>query len=110
MIVNRTRTEQQDDGGSALPAKIRRWLAGALACTALCLGLAASPVWAMNWEGHDDWFLDGALIEDFTRSLPPPIAKPMPKCSERELEVRANAYEQIPISGLNCRKGRKEQP
>ena len=76
-----------------------------LASVIFYAGLAGGPAQALNWEGHDDWFLNPALIEAFTRSLPPPLAAPMPTCAEREAAARANAYEQIPIAGLNCRKG-----
>ena len=80
------------------------------ASVVLCVGFASAPARAVNWEGHDDWFLDTALIEAFTSSLPPPLAKPMPMCSERDAGVLANAYEQVPIPGLNCHKDHPERP
>jgi hypothetical protein len=67
---------------------------------------SGAPALALNWEGHDEWFHDMALIEAFTQDLPPPIAKPMPSCASREALARGNPYEQIPVPGLNCRKGR----
>ena len=75
----------------------------------LFIGLASAPARAVNWEGHDDWFLDTALIEAFASILPPPLTKPMPTCAERDAKVRANAYEQVAIPGLNCHKDHLEQ-
>ena len=76
----------------------------------LFVGLASAPARAVNWEGHDEWFLDTALIEAFASNLPPPLAKPMPMCSERDAGVLANAYEQVAIPGLNCHKDHPERP
>ncbi len=60
---------------------------------------------AINWEGHDDWFVDSIMIEEFTRTMPQPLAKPMPSCAERSARNVGNVYEQIPIPGVNCRDG-----
>jgi hypothetical protein len=75
----------------------------------LCLAVSGAPALALNWEGHDEWFHDMALIDAFTRDLPPPIAKPMPSCASRQAMARGNPYEQIPVPGLNCRPARGEK-
>jgi hypothetical protein len=74
------------------------------------LVLRTAPAGAINWEGHDDWFLTPLMIEDFTRSLPAPLANPMPTCADRAAAVRANSSEQIPLPGYNCRRDSKPNP
>jgi hypothetical protein len=69
---------------------------------------AASPASAINWEGHDEWLEDPALHQEFLRDLPPPLVKPLPLCSKREEEAKANAYAQVPVSGVNCNEDRQK--
>ena len=73
----------------------------------LALLISGTQAFALNWEGHDDWFLGSVMIEEFTRGLPPPLARPMPTCSERRAMAAVNRYEQVPVPGVNCRKDHK---
>jgi hypothetical protein len=63
---------------------------------------AVDKAQALNWEGHDDWFLDASPFEAFTNQMPAPLIKPMPMCSERRKLRDKNLYEQEAIPGQNC--------
>lgn len=71
---------------------------------AFALALAA-PAGAVNWEGHQDWFLNDAPFKAFTADLPPPLYKPKPRCAEMERAHAAEPAEQVPLPGINCVKG-----
>lgn len=71
--------------------------------------LLASPALAINWEGHDEWLDDAPLAEEFTEGVPPPFPKAMPSCGERARRAKANSHEQVPLPGVNCRPGKKEE-
>jgi hypothetical protein len=79
----------------------------AVAAAMLWFALSPAPALALNWEGHQDWFLDPVLIERFSSELPPPLAKPTPTCADMEARYRSNTYEQIPLPGVNCREDRQ---
>jgi hypothetical protein len=65
-------------------------------------GVWPSTVFAMNWEGHDEWFHDNSLFQKFMEGVPPPILKPTPLCSVLKKQHAENVYEQTPLPGLNC--------
>ncbi len=78
-----------------------------IGCAALILPallLAVEKAQALNWEGHDDWFLDNAPFHEFFEGVPPPKVKPLPDCDARQSAYEENRYEQIPLPGVNCRK------
>jgi hypothetical protein len=56
----------------------------------------------MNWEGHDEWFHDNTLFQNFMEGVQPPIIKPLLPCSTVKQRHAENVYEQVPIPGLNC--------
>lgn len=64
---------------------------------------------AMNWEGHDDWFLNDAPFRAFTEELPQPLKKAKPKCEDVALNHSKNIYEQVPIPGVNCQQATPEK-
>ena len=70
--------------------------------------MGASPAFAMNWEGHDD-YMPGfppamALMEAI------PDAKPLPSrdCPVSWEQHAANPYEQIPLPRHRCGPPPKE--
>lgn len=72
------------------------------ACVAAFLVTAMPASFAMNWEGHDDWFLNAEPFASFTELLPPPLPSPLPTCAERRNASAQNIYEQAAVPGLNC--------
>jgi hypothetical protein len=62
-----------------------------------------TPASAINWEGHDAWFHDNTLFQEFIEGVPPPITKPLPTCDELRKRQQQNSYEQVPLSGRNCK-------
>lgn len=64
--------------------------------------LSVQPAYAVNWEGHDEWFHDDMFIRRFTDSMPAPKVHPFPSCEARAAAHAANIYEQVPVPGLNC--------
>ena len=72
--------------------------------TLLTLAIAIWPVssFAMNWEGHDEWFHDNTLFEKFIEGVPPPLLKPLPQCLDLMKRHEENVYEQTPLPGKNC--------
>jgi hypothetical protein len=64
--------------------------------------IAATPGQAINWEGHEDFFMEKMPIPEFTEGIAKPIAKPLPSCDARAKRARENPYEQEPIAGKNC--------
>jgi hypothetical protein len=61
-----------------------------------------APSYALNWEGHDDWFNESVLMQEFVQGVPPPILKPLPTCAEMRKRQVENSYEQVAIPGGNC--------
>ena len=61
-----------------------------------------TPSYALNWEGHDDWFNESVLMQDFVDGVPPPIMKPLPACKVMRERHMENTYEQVAIPGGNC--------
>jgi hypothetical protein len=85
-------------------------MAKRLAIVVLLAGsiLAATPALALNWEGHDDWLLESAMMQGFVEGVPPPLSASQPSCAERAVRARADPSEQIPLPGRNCRPDRLE--
>jgi hypothetical protein len=66
------------------------------------LGFPVVPSYALNWEGHDDWFNESVLMQDFVDGVPPPILKPLPTCEAMRKRHMENSYEQVALPGGNC--------
>jgi hypothetical protein len=62
-----------------------------------------AKAWAMNWEGHNEWFHDTTPFRAFMEGVPPPLLKPQPSCAELAKIHARNSYEQTPLPGRNCR-------
>ncbi|MFT3988257.1 hypothetical protein [Aestuariivirga sp.] len=60
----------------------------------------------MNWEGHEDWFLDAPMFDAFTSQMPKPLPKPWPSCAEMRARAKSNPSEQVAIPGANCHERR----
>jgi hypothetical protein len=56
----------------------------------------------VNWEGHDDWFNESLMMQEFIEGVSPPILKPLPTCESIRQRHDENRYEQVAIPGLNC--------
>jgi hypothetical protein len=80
---------------------LRRLCAAGLALVLGC-SQATNLAWAVNWEGHDDWFLNDAPFKEFTDTMPAPMKKVLPPCADMQAAHDANSYEQVPIAGVNC--------
>jgi hypothetical protein len=71
-----------------------------LRLSVILLILLAAPAFAMNWEGKEDWLDDLPQAQEFEREVPQAKAGPLKPC---RLEPSTNPYEQVEISGKNCR-------
>jgi hypothetical protein len=70
-----------------------------LAIIALLAG--TQSVFAMNWEGHDDWMAEFPPAQAFVDAAP--ITRPLPRdCPIRPVARADNSYEQIPLPRHNC--------
>ena len=67
-----------------------------------CPTLWAQPSFALNWEGHDDWFNESLLMGDMLEGVPPPILKPLESCEVVRARHAENSYEQVALPGKNC--------
>jgi hypothetical protein len=56
----------------------------------------------LNWEGHDDWFNENVLMQEFVDGVPKPIVKPLASCDVMRKRHQDNPYEQVAIVGKNC--------
>jgi hypothetical protein len=65
------------------------------------------PSFAMNWEGHEDWFNESVLMQDMLEGVPPPLVKPLPSCEELRKRHDKNRYEQVALPGKNCVEQRR---
>lgn len=65
--------------------------------------VAASPSFAMNWEGHADWTDSFVLGEVFRDAVPE--ARPLPDkpCPVTPEQAATNRYEQIPLPRHKCK-------
>lgn len=63
----------------------------------------AGTAFAINWEGHDEWFHDTTPFRAFYDGIPAPKVKPLPDCTARQAQYEKNRYEQIPLPGRNCK-------
>ncbi len=61
--------------------------------------LSATPAFAMNWEGKEDWLDDLPQAQEFEQHLPLPLRAPIKPC---KAEPNGNPYEQVQIPGKNC--------
>jgi hypothetical protein len=68
----------------------------------LALTVLAGPASSLNWEGHEDFFMEQMTVPEFTAGVPKPLKKPQPKCEALRAKALANSYEQVPIAGKNC--------
>lgn len=66
---------------------------------AILLVLLATPAFAMNWEGKEDWLNDLPQAQEFEREVPQAKAGPLKPC---RVEPSTNPYEQVEIPGKNC--------
>jgi hypothetical protein len=73
-----------------------------LIATLLALTVLAGPASSLNWEGHEDFFMEQMAVPEFTAGVPKPLKKPLPACEELRAKAKDNSYEQIPIVGKNC--------
>jgi hypothetical protein len=77
---------------------------------ALCLvasappifGIGASPVQAMNQEGHDDWMVDLPQAIALWEALPEARPLPVRRCPVTPEAAAQNPYEQIPLPRHRC--------
>ena len=70
---------------------------------ALAASVVATPAQAMNWEGHDEgWMQDLEAGLVYEQALP--NARPLPgrACPVTAAEAAANPYDQIPLARHNC--------
>jgi hypothetical protein len=61
---------------------------------------------AVNWEGHEGFFGEAIPINTFTDGVPPPKLHRKPDCQLLATEHAMNAYQQVPLPGINCLKSR----
>jgi hypothetical protein len=57
---------------------------------------------ALNWEGHDGFFGEAMPLDDFVQGVPQPITRAKPDCLYMAEQHAQNAYEQVPVPGVNC--------
>ena len=74
-----------------------------LRIAALAASVVATPAPAMNWEGHDEgWMqdLESSLVYEQTL----PDARPLPgrACPVTAAEAATNPYDQIPLARHKC--------
>jgi hypothetical protein len=67
-----------------------------------CVTFSANPSFALNWEGHEDWFNESVLMEDMMKGIAPPLAKTLPHCELLRKRHEDNSYEQVALPGKNC--------
>lgn len=62
--------------------------------------VVATPAFAMNWEGKEDWMAEIPHAQAYEEQLPPATPRTTRTCDP---VPSANPYEQVPIPGKNCR-------
>lgn len=60
----------------------------------------ATPAFAMNWEGKEDWMAEIPQAQDFENQGPPVASRITKICNPLP---SSNPYEQVQIPGKNCR-------
>lgn len=70
---------------------------------------AVTPVWAINSEGHDDFFHEDVPLPRLTNGIETP-RRVLPPCSERATAAKDNPYEQQPLPRINCIEDRATDP
>jgi hypothetical protein len=73
-----------------------------VATLTLCCTVSPNAGFALNWEGHEDWFNESVLMGEFLEGVPPPILKPLERCEVVRARHDANSYEQVALPGKNC--------
>lgn len=79
--------------------------------TTLALLVGCMPAQAMNWEGHDDGYMEGFPHAEALRAAAP-HALPLPSrpCPVTPEMAAANPYEQIPLPRHRCAAGATASP
>ncbi len=62
----------------------------------------ATPAAAVNWEGHENFFLEVMPVPALTEGVAPPLLQQPISCDERRKARLLNTYEQEAIPNVNC--------
>jgi len=86
-----------------IAAKLRYGKAMRLRIAALAASVVATPALAMNWEGHDEgWMQDLEAGLAYEQALPHALPLPGSDCPVTPAEAAANPYDQIPLARHKC--------
>jgi len=74
----------------------------ALMIAILAAGIAPGSVFAMNWEGHEDWMADMPHAIEL-QAATPETNLPADDYKDCQQTLPGNPYEQIPLKLRKCR-------